>query len=164
MKQYLLNLIAEGKLGEAIAEMRQLANTQNKDFQTMLIQLSGQYAGNERDNAENTIELSDYKRAKARLSKSLIYLLDTEFEESKVAYSPPNPVKKEHNDPPTHKEKILKWIDEDIDAAFEELDKTILFKHAVYRDLSNEYISPPLHFSLPTFRGKLKRFVILNLH
>jgi hypothetical protein len=94
-------------------------------------------------------------------------LLDTEFDESKVDYSPPNPVKKEHHDPPNHKaqlkEQILKDINNDMSAAFDELDKLFLHKNAVYMDLANEYISQPNNFALAAFRGRLRRFVNLNV-
>ena len=61
-----------------------------------------------------------------------------------------------------NKEQILSLIDDDIDAAFEELDKIFLGKNATYKDLSKEYFEQPNNFSLATFRSRLKVFVRVN--
>jgi hypothetical protein len=55
------------------------------------------------------------------------------------------------------KEQIFNLIDSNIDAAFDELDY-VSKKAQIYQDLNKEYISPPLNFSLPHFRSRLKRF------
>jgi Effector-associated domain 11/CHAT domain len=82
MKQYLLNLIAEGKLGEAIAEMRKLELTQNRYFNTGVIGLSARFHRNE--NAKARTSSADYNMEYAQIEHAAQDLLDREFKDETV--------------------------------------------------------------------------------
>ncbi len=94
MKQYLEALVSKGKLTEALELMSEISNTQNRDFQTTVILLSAQNAGNENDNLHGFLDSSDYKRSKAKINYAILQVLEREFDESK-APAPPKSDKKE---------------------------------------------------------------------
>lgn len=61
------------------------------------------------------------------------------------------------------KDEIIGLLNQgNIDDVFDELDKFFLGKDPVYKDLNDQYISRPENFSLPSFRGRLNRFISVN--
>src|SRR5688572_5068349 len=60
------------------------------------------------------------------------------------------------------KVEILNLINQDVDAAFTELDKVFKKDNAKYNDLNREFIGRPENFSLDTFRLRLRRLVSMD--
>lgn len=61
-------------------------------------------------------------------------------------------------------EKIKDLIDNDMDAAFEELDKLSWGNHkGLYSDLHKEWVDPPSNFQKSVFRSRLKRLINMVL-
>ena len=101
MKQYLLDLIADGKLKEALDLMRQMSNTQSSYFNDPVIGFLSRYNRNERDKG-STISTEDYRMEYNRIESSTKSLLNSEFDESTAPAPPkaaPKPV------PPPEKSK-----------------------------------------------------------
>jgi len=61
------------------------------------------------------------------------------------------------------KKQILKYIEEDIERAFDLLDEKFGKSNGLYNDLSKEYEDRPQNFQMSTYRSKLKRFVKRNM-
>ncbi len=95
MKQYLLDLIADGKLKEALDLMRQISNRQDSYFGDSVIGFLSRYSRNERDKG-STISTEDYRMEYNRIENSTKSLLNSEFDES-TAPTPPKVAPKEEN-------------------------------------------------------------------
>jgi Tfp pilus assembly protein PilE len=79
MKQHLLNLIAQGKLEEAIEQMLNMASTQNKYFNNEVIGLSARFQHNENEKDRTSFE--NYKVEYSRIIEAAKRSLDKEFNE-----------------------------------------------------------------------------------
>jgi internalin A len=88
MKQHLLNLIADGKLKEALDLMRQIENPQNSYFKDPLIGMLSRYNRNQNDKDEGTISTEDYRIERNRIEAAAKNLLNGEFDESKAPAPP----------------------------------------------------------------------------
>lgn len=84
MKQQLLNLIADGKLKEALDAMRRVEHTQSKYFTDPLIGLLSRYNRNERSKDDGTLDPRDYQIEYNRIESAVKSLLDSDFNESKI--------------------------------------------------------------------------------
>ena len=88
MKQYLLDLIADGKLKEALDLMRQISIRQDSYFSDSVIGFLSRYNRNEREKG-NTISTEDYRMEYNRIESSTKSLLNgSDFDES-TAPAPP---------------------------------------------------------------------------
>lgn len=85
VKRHLLNLIADGKLNEALKAMRQMEHTQNKYFNDALIGLSARNSRNEREKSNGTISSEEYRIERNRIEAAVRSALDAEFDESKIS-------------------------------------------------------------------------------
>jgi internalin A len=95
MKQHLLNLIAEGKLKEALDLMRSIDTTQNDYFKRALIGILSRYSRNEREKGY-TITNDEYRIVYNNIEESAKNILESEFDESK-APAPPKATTKAEN-------------------------------------------------------------------
>jgi internalin A len=84
MKQHLLNLLAEGKLKEALDKMREISNTQSKYFSDPLIGFLARYHNTKNDNNNGLLTLQEYRIETNRLRVAIESILDSEFDERKV--------------------------------------------------------------------------------
>ena len=96
MKQYLLDLLSEGKLKDVFAEIKKFADTQSSYFTDPLVLLQSRFNRNENDNNNGLSSPSDYKIDRNRIENAVKSLIDNEFDESK-APAPPKVAPKEEN-------------------------------------------------------------------
>jgi internalin A len=87
MKQHLLDLIADGKLKEALDLMRQMASSQNSYFNDELIGYLSRFNRNERDNNKRVLSSENYQMEYNRIENATKDLLNSEFDERKVPAS-----------------------------------------------------------------------------
>ena len=88
MKQYLLDLLSEGKLKEVFAEIKKIANTQSSYFTDPLVLLQSRFHRNERENEGGLSDSREYKVERNRIENSVKSLIDSEFDESKAPAPP----------------------------------------------------------------------------
>ncbi|MBL7813531.1 MAG: leucine-rich repeat domain-containing protein [Saprospiraceae bacterium] len=88
MKQYLLDLLSEGKLKEVFAEIKKFADTQSSYFTDPLVLLQSRYNRNERENEAGLSDPREYKIERNRIENSVKSLIDSEFDEGKAPKSP----------------------------------------------------------------------------
>jgi hypothetical protein len=84
MKQSLLDLIAEGKLKEALDTMRKVEHTQNSDFKDDLINYLSRFNRNQKAQHSGVISLENYQLEHNKIENSVQELLDSEFDENAV--------------------------------------------------------------------------------
>jgi internalin A len=87
MKQHLLNLLAEGKLKEALDTMREISNTQSRYFSDPLIGFFARYNNTKNDYNNGLLKLEEFRIESNRLRVAIESILDSEFDEQKIPAS-----------------------------------------------------------------------------
>ncbi len=88
MKQYLLDLLSEGKLKEVFAEIKKIVDTQSSDLTDPLVLLQSRFNRNEREYEGGLSDSREYKVERNRIENSVKSLIDSEFDE-RTAPAPP---------------------------------------------------------------------------
>jgi Effector-associated domain 11/CHAT domain len=110
MKQSLLDLIAEGKLKEALDTMQKVKDTQNSYFKEYLINCLSRFNCNENDRNAGVISLGDYRMERSKIAVATKSALDSEFDENAVPatfkINHQEAAKPDHASPPPKTDKI----------------------------------------------------------
>jgi Effector-associated domain 11 len=84
MKPFLLKLIADGKLKEALDWMQKVEHTQNSYFKNELSNYSSRFKRNEKDRSMSVISVEEHRMEYNKIEDSVKKLLDSEFDEKKI--------------------------------------------------------------------------------
>ncbi len=87
IKKRFLNAVAAGELQNVLEEMRKIEDTQSKNFQKALIELSYRFSQNERSKNAGTLSTENYQIERNQIVSAVIGLLDSDFDENEIPLS-----------------------------------------------------------------------------
>jgi Effector-associated domain 11/CHAT domain len=171
MKVFLLKLIAEGKLKEALDQMQKVEDTQNDSFKKYLTLFSARFYHNQQDNYAGILSPERYGIERNQIENAVTELLGSDFDENTVPPNfkrhPPESAKPNIVSPKTDKINILMLtalpagttevdLNKEMARISEKLqEKTTLFEFVIkrgvngnnFKELTETHQPTILHFS-----------------